>query len=164
MRQDVKSNSQNRDSALTRVRRLSQFLDNAFTIPGTSYRVGVDPLLGLFPGMGDYLGAFLSGYIVFEAARLGSSRATLGRMVFNIILETILGLIPGLGDIFDVFWKANAKNTTLLEQNLASSETREKTDWVFLVTLLVGLALIIIGIASLSIWIFISVLQASPFI
>ncbi len=164
MRQDVKSNSQNRDPALTRVRRLSQFLDNAFTIPGTSYRVGVDPLLGLFPGMGDYLGAFLSGYIVFEAARLGSSRATLGRMVFNIILETILGLIPGLGDIFDVFWKANAKNTTLLEQNLASSETREKTDWVFLVTLLVGLALIIIGIASLSIWIFISVLQASPFI
>jgi len=164
MRQDVKRNSQNRDPALTRVRRLSRFLDNAITIPGTSYRVGVDPLLGLFPGMGDYLGAFLSGYIVFEAARLGSSRATLGRMVFNIILETVLGLIPGLGDIFDVFWKANAKNTTLLEQNLASSETREKTDWLFLVTLLVGLALIIIGIASLSIWIFISVLQASPFI
>jgi len=164
MRQDAKSNSQKRDPALTRVRRLSQFLDNAIAIPGTSYRVGIDPLLGLFPGMGDYLGAFLSGYIVFEAARLGSSRATLGRMIFNIILETILGLIPGLGDIFDVFWKANAKNTTLLEQQLASSETRQQTDWLFVMALLIGLALIILGIASVSLWIFISIIQASPFL
>jgi len=152
------------DPAFTRVRRLSEFLDNAVTIPGTSYRVGIDPLLGLFPGMGDYLGALLSGYIIFEGARLGASRATLARMVFNVILETIVGLIPGVGDIFDVFWKANAKNQTLIEQQLVSSERREQADWLFLATLLVGLLLLIIGIASLSVWILISVIQASPFL
>jgi hypothetical protein len=159
-----KDSTTKRDPAFTRVRRLSQFLDNAVTVPGTSYRVGVDPLLGLFPGMGDYLGAFLSGYIIFEGARLGASRATLIRMFFNVILETIIGLIPGLGDIFDVFWKANAKNQSLLEQKLASAETREKADWLFLIALLVGLGLIIIGITSLSLWILISVIQASPFL
>ncbi|PSO51017.1 MAG: DUF4112 domain-containing protein [Cyanobacteria bacterium SW_9_44_58] len=152
------------DPAFTRVRRLSQFLDNAVTIPGTSYRVGIDPLLGLVPGMGDYLGAVLSGYIIFEGARLGASRATLIRMFFNVVLETIIGLIPGLGDIFDVFWKANAKNQSLLEKQLASAETREKADWLFLIALLLGLVVIIIGITSLSFWILISVIQGSPFL
>ena len=156
-------NFQNSDRGFTRVSRLSELLDNAVTIPGTSYRVGIDPLLGLFPGMGDYLGAFLSGYIIYEAARLGASRPTLLRMVFNVILETIVGLIPALGDIFDVFWKANAKNVTLLEKQLASAGKREKADWFFLIVLLVGLFLIIIGIASLSLWILVSVIQASPF-
>ncbi|AFZ42405.1 hypothetical protein PCC7418_0166 [Halothece sp. PCC 7418] len=164
MRQEAKTNFPKDDRAFKRVRRLSDLLDNAITVPGTSYRVGIDPLLGLFPGMGDYFGAFLSGYIVFEAARLGSSRATLGRMVFNIILETILGLIPGIGDIFDVFWKANAKNTALLEKHLASAETRQKTDWFFLIALLAGLGFIIIAFASLSLWILISLLQAGPFL
>ena len=159
-----KQSSPKPDPAFTRVRRLSQFLDNAITVPGTNYRIGVDPLLGLFPGMGDYLGAFLSGYIVFEAARLGTSRATLGRMVFNIILETIVGLIPGIGDIFDVFWKANAKNTELLEKHIATEGTLQKTDWLFLIALLVGLALVIIAMASLSLWILFSILQGSPFL
>lgn len=163
MRQSLESDSRKTDQIVTRVRRLSQFLDNAIAIPGTSYRVGIDPLLGLFPGIGDYLGAFFSGYIIFEAARLGASRATLGRMFFNVILETIVGLIPGLGDIFDVFWKANAKNQTLLEQQLASSQMREKADWWFVIALLVGLVLLIVGVASLSIWIVISVIQTSPF-
>ncbi len=157
-------NFQKTDQGFTRVRRLSDLLDNAVTIPGTSYRVGLDPLLGLFPGLGDYLGAFLSGYIVYESARLGASRATLLRMVFNVILETIIGLVPGIGDIFDVFWKANARNTELLEKQLASSEKREKADWFFLIALLTGLALVVIAIASLSLWIVISVIKASPFL
>lgn len=156
-------NFQSSDRGFTRVSRLSELLDNAVTIPGTSYRVGIDPLLGLFPGIGDYLGAFLSGYIIYEAARLGASRPTLLRMVSNVILETIVGLIPALGDLFDVVWKANAKNVTLLETQLASAEKREKADWFFLIVLLLGLFLIIIGIASLSLWILVSVIQASPF-
>ena len=84
-------------------------------------------------------------------------------MFFNVILETIFGLIPGLGDIFDVFWKANAKNRMLLEQQLVSAEKREKADWFFLLVLLLGLIFIIVGVASLSFWILISVIQASPF-
>jgi len=147
-----------------RVQRISQLLDNAIVIPGTSYRVGIDPLLGLFPGLGDYVTAFFSGYIVFEAGRLGVSRFTLIRMIFNVIIDTIVGLIPGVGDVFDVVWKANAKNKELLEKQLASPETREKADWLFLVCFVVIMALMLIGLITLSGWIVISLIQASPFL
>lgn len=164
MRQPFLEDSPQTSKAYSRVQRLSKFLDNAIVIPGTSYRVGVDPLLGLFPGVGDYLGAFLSGYIVLEAARIGASRATIIRMIFNVIIDTIGGLIPGLGDIFDIFWKANSRNMVLLQKQLESGEKREKADWLFLGLLLLVLLLIVIGFASLSFWILVSLIQASPFL
>lgn len=164
MRQPSLENPSETSNAYLRVQRLSKFLDNAIAIPGTSYRVGVDPLLGLFPGVGDYLGAFLSGYIVLEAARIGASRATILRMIFNVIVDTIIGLIPGLGDIFDIFWKANARNMVLLKKQLESGEKREKADWFFLGGLLLGLVIIVLAMASLSFWILVSLIQASPFL
>ncbi len=163
MRQPFLEDSPQTNNAYSRVQRLSKFLDNAIVIPGTSYRVGVDPLLGLVPGVGDYLGAFLSGYIVLEAARIGASRVTIIRMIFNVIVDTVSGLIPGLGDIFDIFWKANSRNMVLLQKQLESGERREKADWLFLGGLLLVLLVIVIGFASLSFWILLSLIQASPF-
>ncbi len=164
MSQPFSHNHSTSNNAYQRVRRLSQFMDNAIPIPGTSYRIGIDPLLGFFPGMGDYLTAFVSGYIVLEAGRLGVSRFTLLRMILNVIIDTIVGLIPGIGDLFDVVWKANAKNTELLEKQLAAPETREKADWLFLVMLLVIMASLLIGLTLLSGWIIVSLIQASPFL
>ena len=164
MRQPSLENSPQASNAYLRVQRLTQFLDNAIVIPGTSYRVGIDPLLGLFPGVGDYLGAFFSGYIVLEAARIGASRATILRMIINVIVDTISGLIPGVGDIFDIFWKANSKNMKLLQKQLDSGERREKADWLFLGLLAFGLIVIVIGAASLSFWVLKSLVQASPFL
>ena len=42
---------------------LSYILDNSIPIPGTSYRIGVDPILGLLPAVGDYLGTAMSAYL-----------------------------------------------------------------------------------------------------
>jgi hypothetical protein len=70
---------------VSHLRSLSYLLDESISIPGTKYRLGIDPLLGLLPGAGDYLGAIFSTYIVFQSARLGASKATLLRMVVNII-------------------------------------------------------------------------------
>lgn len=107
-----------RAKTLQQMRRLSDLLDNAIAIPGTSYRIGLDPILGLLPGGGDAAAAFLSAYIILQSARLGLSRQRLGQMFFNVLVELVVGTLPIAGDLFDVAWKANAKNVALLEAEL----------------------------------------------
>jgi hypothetical protein len=106
---------------LHRVQRLSHLLDDWLRIPGTRYRIGLDGLIGLVPGLGDVIGTLLSAYILFEAIQLGTPKTLLLRMVGNIALETLVGAIPILGDIFDIVWKANRKNADLLDAYLRSS-------------------------------------------
>lgn len=136
---------------LERLRQISNLLDNAIAIPGTEYRFGLDPLLGLLPGGGDTLTAFFSAYIVWEAAQMGLPRETLMRMVWNIVFDTLLGFIPVIGDIFDVAWKANVKNISLIDAHLASPVPSQKVDKLFLILLLAGLILFVIGIAFVSV-------------
>jgi hypothetical protein len=107
---------------LRRIRLLSHLLDAQFRLPGTRYRLGLDGLLGLIPGVGDILGTCLSVYIVYEASRLGAPRALLLRMLANLGLDTLVGAVPVAGDIFDIAWKANQKNVALLETYLASHQ------------------------------------------
>ncbi|NEO01952.1 MAG: DUF4112 domain-containing protein [Moorea sp. SIO3I7] len=138
-------------STLRRVRRVSYLLDNAIPIPGTRYRIGLDPIIGLLPGGGDFVGTIISSYIVVEAARLGVSRSTLVEMVLNILLETVTGSVPVLGDLVDAAWKANVKNVELLEKELnVSSSTPQKSDWLFLVLLLSGLAVVLVVAVGIS--------------
>jgi hypothetical protein len=111
----------NTQARLRRVRRLSHLLDDWFRIPGTPYRLGLDGLIGLLPGVGDVLGAFLSAYILLQARQLGVPKPTLLRMVGNIVIEMLVGAIPLLGDIFDVAWKANRKNADLVDAYVRSS-------------------------------------------
>lgn len=105
---------------LDRLDRISQLLDTAFVIPGTNIRMGLDPLLGLIPGIGDLAGVFLSGYIVLQAARMGASRRSLAMMVTNIVIEAIVGAIPILGDAFDIYFKANRRNVSLLRRHIGA--------------------------------------------
>ena len=99
---------------LRRLDKLSRLLDNAFAIPGTRFRIGLDGILGLIPGIGDATGAALSIYVIVQAARLGLPVSTLLRMVGNVALETVVGAVPIVGDIFDIVWKANIRNMALL--------------------------------------------------
>ncbi|NEO19896.1 MULTISPECIES: DUF4112 domain-containing protein [unclassified Moorena] len=138
-------------STLRRVRRVSYLLDNAIPIPGTRYRIGLDPIIGLLPGGGDFVGTIISSYIVVEAARLGVSRSTLVEMVLNILLETVTGSVPVLGDLVDAAWKANVKNVELLEKELnVSSSAPQKSDWLFLILLLSGLAVVLVVAVGIS--------------
>jgi hypothetical protein len=111
---------------LHRVQRLSHLLDDWLRIPGTRYRIGLDGLIGLVPGLGDVIGTLLSAYILFEAIQLGTPKTLLLRMVGNIALETLVGAIPILGDIFDIVWKANRKNADLLDAYLRSSRGNKR--------------------------------------
>lgn len=100
---------------LRRLRWLAWVLDGS--IPLGPWRIGIDPLLGLIPGLGDWLGAAASGYIVYEAARLGVPGTVLLRMTGNILIETLIGVVPVVGDAFDFAWKANLRNIDLIDQH-----------------------------------------------
>lgn len=105
--------------AVDGLERLAWWLDSAIVIPGTRFRVGLDALIGLIPGVGDLVGAALSGYIVAAAARRGLPNSVLLRMALNVGLETLIGVVPIIGDLFDAAWKANQRNVALLRQYAA---------------------------------------------
>ena len=101
---------------LAGARTVAKLLDSAGRVPGTRIRLGLDPLLGLVPGAGDVTGALLSGYIVLAGARLGAPASIIWRMLLNVAIDTVIGTVPILGDVFDVGWKSNMRNLSLLER------------------------------------------------
>jgi Domain of unknown function (DUF4112) len=141
-------------ASLRRLRQISNLLDNAIPIPGTKYRIGLDPILGLLPGGGDLIGSIFAGYVVFKSAQMGVPRDTLVQMAANIVFDTVVGTVPVAGDLIDVAWKANVKNIELLDAHLGSPEPGKKADWLFVVALLLGLTLIVGGLIFLSVMVF----------
>jgi hypothetical protein len=136
---------------LAPLRAMTRLLDNAITVPGTRFRFGFDALIGLVPGIGDALGAVFSSFIVYQAARLGASNATLARMVGNVALDTVVGQVPLLGDLFDAGWKSNSRNLALLEAHLERpASTARASRWVMFLVI-VGLLLLLAGIIALGV-------------
>lgn len=103
-----------REGARRRVAALAVLLDSAFVIPGTSVRVGLDPLVGLIPAAGDAISAAASLYIVYEGWRLGASRGQVAAMLGNVAIDALAGVVPGLGDVVDLAFKANMRNLAIL--------------------------------------------------
>ncbi len=110
-------------SRTKRVRVLARLLDSSMTVPGTSFKFGLDPIIGLIPGIGDLVGAVMSGYIILEAVRADVPTVTLVRMLVNVGVDTLLGAVPALGDVFDAAWKSNTMNVALLERHVAGTES-----------------------------------------
>ena len=105
-----------RESSLTRLEALATLMDATFTVPGTSFRFGLDALMGLIPVGGDVLAGIVSTYLIWEARRLGAPRRVLARMAANTLLDTAVGSIPVLGDAFDVLYRGNVRNLRILRR------------------------------------------------
>jgi hypothetical protein len=136
---------------LERLRTLSRLLDSAFVIPGTRYRVGLDAIVGLVPGIGDAIGAIFSLYIIFQAARMGVPRATLVRMLGNVGVDTIIGEIPLLGDLFDAGFKSNIKNVSLIERHVQRPASGKAQSRQVLLLLGIGLLALLAGIVAVGV-------------
>ena len=149
-----------REVVRRRLARLAWLLDNSIPLPGGRFRIGLDAILGLIPGLGDVLGVLLSSYIVREAARIGAPPSVLIRMAFNVAVEGIVGLIPFAGDVFDAAWKANQRNFALLEAHLENPRRAARSSRVFVAFLTVGLILFIVGLAAIGILIVRALWQA----
>lgn len=131
-----------------RLHRLSRLLDSAIPLPG-GFRIGLDGIIGLIPGIGDVAGGAASSYIIIESARLGASTATLLRMAFNVLLETVIGFIPFVGDLFDFIWKANLKNLALLEKQLQKGSARTTPEHRLQATVIILLLILVATIMAL---------------
>jgi hypothetical protein len=134
-----------------RLERLAWLLDSSIRVPGTNFRVGLDGIIGLIPGIGDAAGGVLSSYIIAEAARMGVPRSTLIRMAFNVLVEALIGMIPVVGDLFDFAWKANNRNVRLLQEQMRDSRRTTTKNRIFVIVLVVVLLALIIGIIWLGI-------------
>jgi hypothetical protein len=126
---------------------LGHLMDNAFRVPGTNVRFGLDPVLGLIPGLGDFASTVVSVLILAAGVRYGVPRITLMRMALNIGLDFVVGAIPVVGDVFDVWWKANQRNLALLQSRASAygPDRRRATaaDWGFVLLLVLALLLVL---------------------
>ncbi len=134
------------------LRSLEILLDEAFRIPGTSFRFGIDGIIGLVPGLGDVLAGLLSLVIPLAAWMRGVPYVTLARMGLNLGIGVLVGSVPVLGDIFDVVWKANRRNYRLLQLHLMEPRRHTWRDRVFLLLLVVLLGLIFALPVVLLLW------------
>jgi hypothetical protein len=107
-----------RAERIARIEALAALLDTAFIIPGTNIRFGFDALVGLLPGIGDFLTTAVSLWLVKEARALGAPRHLIARMLANIALDSVVGVVPLVGDAFDLMWKSNRRNMQLLRKHL----------------------------------------------
>jgi hypothetical protein len=137
--------SSDMDSTRERINRLAWLLDSSIPIPGLKFRIGIDALIGLIPGIGDAVGVLLSSYIVREAARAGLPKSILARMVLNVAIEGVVGMIPFAGDLFDAVWKANQRNAALLNAYLENPRQATKSSRAFVFGMIASLVAMLVA-------------------
>jgi len=122
------------------LRHVSRLLDSAYTIPGTTYRFGLDPVLGIVPGIGDLVSPLFTIALLWQSHDLHLPRVIQARMLFNVAIDTLIGIVPIVGDLFDVAWKANDMNMALFERYAYEERSASPGDWMFVVGLTVVVA------------------------
>jgi hypothetical protein len=130
---------------LAALRKWSVLLDSAFRVPGTKMTFGLDPILGLIPGLGDVTTPLFSALVLLHAVRWRIPRVILLRMLINAVADLAIGAIPFLGDFIDFGWKANVRNLALLERYARPGTQASRGDWIFVmgvIGLLVALAVV----------------------
>ena len=122
------------------LRGLEILLDEAFRIPYTRFRIGIDGIIGLVPGLGDVIAGILSLVIPIAAWTRGVPYIALGRMAVNIGIGVLVGSIPIVGDAFDIAWKPNRRNYQLMQRHIGQPLRHNWKDWAFLVILMCAIA------------------------
>lgn len=135
----------------TLLKMVALIMDNLIRVPGTKFRIGLDPIIGLIPGLGDSSSAFVSAITIFQAARQGLPRIVLARMALNVLINTLGGALPFVGDVFSLWFKSNQRNYDLLLKHGPERRTEStKGDWIFVISLLTALAVavLLIGVGA----------------
>jgi hypothetical protein len=133
------------NKALRHMDMLAKLMDGQFRIPGTEFRFGLDALIGLIPGAGDFSSFLISAYMLTVLAKNGASGFVLSRMVLNIVIDALIGSIPVAGDLFDFVFKANQRNMKLMHEHY--EEGRHKGGaWKVVVPVLLVLGIFMVGL------------------
>ena len=139
---------------------LALIMDNLLRLPGTRFRFGLDPIIGLIPGIGDTSSSIISAIALIVAARRGLPKILLVRMSFNILINEIVGIIPLFGDAFSFWFKSNARNYELIKGHTAAPQRARKSDWLFVGLILGTLVLILLISLAVSIWLLLAISRA----
>jgi hypothetical protein len=115
---------------LNALRQIARLLDSAFVLPGTDIRFGLDPLLGLVPGLGDLASPVFTIALLWQSREIGIPRVVLLRMIFNVAIDALVGMLPLAGDLFDFAWRANDRNIALLERYAYELRRPSAGDWI----------------------------------
>jgi hypothetical protein len=135
-----------------RIGRATHLLDEVIRVPGTSQHVGLDPIVGLIPFVGDAVSAVVGTWVIGEAARFGIPRIVLGRMIVNLLVDLAIGVIPILGDLFDIAFRSNSRNLALFRRHALDAEASTRGERAFFL----GLLFLLVG----SVWLIFSAIGA----
>ena len=127
---------------LVALRQVAELLDSAFVVPGTTYRIGFDPIIGLVPWIGDLVSPLFTIVLLWQAKDVRVPKVVLARMIFNAALDAIIGAIPLAGDLFDFAWKSNQRNLALLERHAHEEHRLNVGDWMFVLAMIALVAVL----------------------
>ncbi len=116
---------------LDTLRRWARLLDTQFRVPGTRLTFGLDPIVGLIPGVGDLVGPIFGLVVIAHAWRMRVPKIIIARIVVNAGLDALFGIVPLVGDAIDLFWKANLSSVRLLERHAYQRQPAGRRDWLF---------------------------------
>jgi len=122
---------------------IAYFMDEVIRVPGTKFRFGLDPLLGLIPGIGDTSSALVSAIALVQAVRLGVPKILLMRMAMNVLVNEIIGVVPVVGDAFSFWFKSNARNYDIIKNHRLGATPPRASDWLFVIGILILLVVIV---------------------
>jgi hypothetical protein len=137
---------------LERLRAITLVFDQAFAIPGTKWRFGLDALFGLVPGLGDIAGALVAVYAMRVARNLGAPPAVQLHLLSNIALDALVGMVPVAGDIFDFAFKAQTRNLALLDSYAATPHRTARRSRRGLVFTAVATIAVFATLSALGLW------------
>lgn len=132
-------------SAERRISRATKVLDELIAVPGTPMKVGLDPIIGLIPVVGDAVTALAGGWVILEASRFGVPKIVLARMILNLSIDLAIGAIPFVGDLYDFVFHSNSRNLALFRRHALDPDASTRGEQA----LFIGLALLIVGIVWL---------------
>jgi hypothetical protein len=127
---------------------IALIMDEIIRVPGTQFRFGLDPLIGLIPGIGDTSSALVSAFALIQALRFGVPKILLSRMALNILVNEVVGIVPVFGDAFSFWFKSNARNYEIIKNHRLGAAVPRRSDWLFVIGVLAILfAVVCVGLA-----------------
>ncbi len=132
---------------------IALFMDELIRLPGTKFKVGIDPLIGLIPGIGDTGSAMVSAIALIHAARQGLPKIILARMSVNILLNELIGIVPLVGDAFSFWFKSNVRNHQLIKAYVGGRRKAGRGDWIFVFGVLVLLGVLVAAGITVSLFV-----------
>ncbi len=134
---------------------LAKVMDTTIRIPGTSWSIGLDPLLGLIPGIGDAVANLIGTVILGLATRLQLPRIVLARMSLNLLINGTVGAVPIAGDLFSVWFRSHARNAALLREAAMKPDRETHADWSYVIGIVGGTVALLLLMIAFIIWLII---------